>query len=226
MNSKDHRTKSLPFHQLPRHSHALGLAYSINKSDSPPFLTETEFTKCVVQDAERQGTTFAKMFAAHDAQGFELRKAALACRDANWIKAAQQLMPTKPTYSDETASAVEDGGQAYQNLVELAQRMHDAAPEKSVAQHFQDIYENPASRDKARRELARARSRVPLDLLPGAPNPTPGLAKAYDQLLAKAEAPRKDQPELSEAQAFEKVYTAPANRELAKRERAEARASW
>jgi hypothetical protein len=44
---------------------------------------------------------------------------------------------------------------------------------------------------------------------------------AYGDLMAKAEEYRNAHPALSIAQAFEKVFTAPANRELAKRERVE-----
>jgi hypothetical protein len=44
---------------------------------------------------------------------------------------------------------------------------------------------------------------------------------AYGDLMAKAEEYRNAHPELSIAQCFEKVFTAPANRELAKRERIE-----
>lgn len=46
-------------------------------------------------------------------------------------------------------------------------------------------------------------------------------ASAYGELMAKAAEYRKAHPELTEAQAFEKVYTNPANVELAKRERVE-----
>jgi hypothetical protein len=45
---------------------------------------------------------------------------------------------------------------------------------------------------------------------------------AYAELMLKAEAYRNSHPELSIAQAFEKVYTARDNIDLAKRERAEA----
>jgi hypothetical protein len=48
--------------------------------------------------------------------------------------------------------------------------------------------------------------------------------KAYDEFLAKAAEYRKLHPELSEAQAFDKVYTDPANVTLAKRERMESAA--
>jgi hypothetical protein len=44
---------------------------------------------------------------------------------------------------------------------------------------------------------------------------------AYGDLMEKAEEYRNAHPELSIAQCFEKVFTAPANRELAKRERIE-----
>jgi hypothetical protein len=44
---------------------------------------------------------------------------------------------------------------------------------------------------------------------------------AYRELQAKAAELRKAHPELSEAQAFTKVYSDPGNRDLAKRERAE-----
>jgi hypothetical protein len=52
-------------------------------------------------------------------------------------------------------------------------------------------------------------------------DPVPNTDTAYGELMAKAEEYRSAHPELSIAQAFEKVYAAPANRELAKRERME-----
>ena len=48
-----------------------------------------------------------------------------------------------------------------------------------------------------------------------------GSNSAYGELMSKAEEYRNVHPELSISQAFEKVFTAPANRELAKRERIE-----
>jgi hypothetical protein len=44
---------------------------------------------------------------------------------------------------------------------------------------------------------------------------------AYGELMQKAEEYRNAHPELSIAQAFAKIFTAPDNRELAKRERME-----
>ena len=46
-------------------------------------------------------------------------------------------------------------------------------------------------------------------------------ATAYDDLMVKAEEYRNSHPELSISQAFAKVYSDPANREIAKRERIE-----
>jgi hypothetical protein len=48
--------------------------------------------------------------------------------------------------------------------------------------------------------------------------------KAYSELMSKAEEYRNAHPELSISQAFEKVFTSPANIELAKRERVESAA--
>jgi hypothetical protein len=51
-----------------------------------------------------------------------------------------------------------------------------------------------------------------------------GSNSAYGELLTKAEELRKVRPELSEAQCFAKVFSDPANIELAKRERRESAA--
>jgi hypothetical protein len=59
----------------------------------------------------------------------------------------------------------------------------------------------------------------------GSGNGTGGTDSAHAQLAAKAADLRKSQPALSEAQAFSKVYSDPANADLAKRERQENRPS-
>jgi hypothetical protein len=56
-------------------------------------------------------------------------------------------------------------------------------------------------------------------------DPAPNADSAYAELMAKAEEYRNAHPELSISQAFEKVFTAPANIELTKRERMESAAS-
>jgi hypothetical protein len=52
-------------------------------------------------------------------------------------------------------------------------------------------------------------------------DPAPSNDSAYAELMVKAREHQAAHPELSEAQAFEKIYTDRANVELAKRERAE-----
>jgi hypothetical protein len=52
-------------------------------------------------------------------------------------------------------------------------------------------------------------------------DPSPNADTAYAELMRKAEAYRDAHPGLSISQCFERIYTAPANIELAKRERAE-----
>jgi hypothetical protein len=200
-------------HQIVKAGHLLAFAKSI--ADGEISCSEHQLTKMICAHAEATGTTFEKLFTAQDADGVTLRKAITAARDANWAKAAQQLMPTKPLVSDETAEAVNTGGEAYQNLVELAEAMHAASPEKTVAQHFADVYQNPDSQAKARREIAQALSRVPLFNTPQ--------EKAYEAFVEKAEELRKADPSLTEAQAFSKAYTDPRNAALALRERVENR---
>jgi hypothetical protein len=198
--------------QIVKQGHLMAFAKSV--TDGEVICSESQLTKMICEHAERNGTTFAKLFSAQDADGVTLRKAITAARDANWSKAAQGLMPTKPRVSDETASSgMSSDSEAYRNLLELAQAMHDASPERSVAQHFSAIVQDKGARDKARREILQAHARVPLNL-------TPSLAKtAYDELVSKAEELRKADPSLTEAKAFSKVYTDPRNAALAAQER-------
>jgi hypothetical protein len=94
------------------------------------------------------------------------------------------------------------------------------------------IYLDPANRHLAEAERAANRPRpttifpMPGSAPPGRDayaksDPVPSAETAYAELMAKATEYRKVHPELTEAQAFEKVYTDPANIEIAKRERRE-----
>jgi hypothetical protein len=139
----------------------VALCKSVEKGDVA--VSEHELTKLIGEAAERSGSSFAKLFEANTEEGTTLRKAIQVARDTAWVKAGtQQLMPTKPTYSDETAEAVNDGGDAYNQLVAMAEKMHAASPERTVAQHFAAIYQDPKFADKAARERAQARSRLPI----------------------------------------------------------------
>jgi hypothetical protein len=73
------------------------------------------------------------------------------------------------------------------------------------------IYAMPGSADPGRGAYTKA-------------DPVPNAGTAYAELQAKAAELRKARPDLSEAQAFERVYSDRSNIELAKRERQEAAA--
>jgi hypothetical protein len=70
-------------------------------------------------------------------------------------------------------------------------------------------------------KAAEFRSYAPLRASAAKSDPAPSAGSAYDELLVKAREYRKTHSDLSEAQAFAKVFSDPANTELAKRERIE-----
>jgi hypothetical protein len=144
----------------------------------------------------------------------------------------------------ETVEAVDDTSQseAYKQLVSLAEKLHAAATTGGMTKEmaFARVVEDPQNKALADKAL---RPPSPTSVFPfpradrtrsspgrqgdGAYRPTKSdhgssnEPTAYGELLAKAEEYRAAHPELSIAQAFEKVFTASANRELAKRERVE-----
>jgi hypothetical protein len=138
----------------------ISLSAVCKRQTEEPFVSEHELTKMAEHYAKKANISFAKLYE----QDLELRKAFQATKHAAWAKAGrQQLMPTEPTFHDATAQDVnDDSGGAYEQLMEMAQRMHAASPERSVAQHFSAIYTDPKFRDKAARERAQARSRLPI----------------------------------------------------------------
>lgn len=133
-------------------------AFAKSVANGDVHCTESAYSALVKAESDRTAVPFSKLLAEPAvSEGWR------AARDAAWIKAGrQQQMPTKPTYSDETAAAVNDGGDAYNQLVAMAEKMHAAAPGRTVAQHFSAIYQDPKFRDKAARERAQARSRLPI----------------------------------------------------------------
>jgi hypothetical protein len=108
-------------------------------------------------------------------------------------------------------------------------------PQLTEAQGFSKIFEAPTEEARVLQSALKiakaaefsvywARSAPPSP--PGSAyttksDPTPNADTAYDELMRKAEAYRDAHPESSISQAFEKVYTDPANVEIAKRERME-----
>jgi hypothetical protein len=112
--------------------------------------------------------------------------------------------------------------EAYQ---EILRTIRERWPYRSGAQQLAAADEELARRFHVRPQANYANAYAP----PSSPeratkfdrDPVPNADTAYAALMHKAEQLRSERPELSIAQAFERTYTAPANRELAKRERIE-----
>jgi hypothetical protein len=115
---------------------------------------------------------------------------------------------------DVDSVGVSDAYQQLMRLVEQQRRTHETS-----AQAFARIYSDPGNRHLAEAERAQARAANGTDVrvVQHAESNT----SAYSELMAKAAELRKANPNLTEAQAFEKVYTDPANIEISKRERIE-----
>jgi hypothetical protein len=142
------------------------------------------------------------------------------------------LVPTVVVGPAATHEAIDntEGSDAYQKLVALAERQRRDGETASAA--FMRIYLDPANRHLAEAERAAARPR-PTTIFPmpgSAPpgryayaksDPVPTADSAYAELMAKAAEYQKAHPELTQAQAFEKVYTNPANKDISRRERVE-----
>jgi hypothetical protein len=98
---------------------------------------------------------------------------------------------------------------------------HDPKPGESEAQTFTRHYTDSLMLRKAHAVVKASH----LEQMFGPTFPAHAKARsestAYNELLAKAEEYRKAHPQLSEAQAFAKVFQDPANVALAKRERIE-----
>ena len=91
-----------------------------------------------------------------------------------------------------------------------------------------EMYRAVANSVEERRGRAAVRENVRLATIDGQRVPQPSVAvskrdNALSAINAKARELRKADPSLSEAQAFAKAYTSPANRELAKLERSASR---
>jgi hypothetical protein len=100
-------------------------------------------------------------------------------------------------------------------------------PQLTEAQGFAKILDAPTEEARVLNhalKIAKAAEFAVFDIGRAAytkSDPTPNADTAYAALMRKAESYHDAHPELSVAQCFEKIYTAPANIELAKRERME-----
>jgi hypothetical protein len=116
--------------------------------------------------------------------------------------------------ADAMHQAIDDteNSEAYRQIEAMVRRLRATSSYLSPQQLYAAVMrEHPKDTALAARAVHRATGEVVLA----------AGATAYDELMAKAAELRKTQPNLTEAQAFDKVYTDPANIEIAKRERVE-----
>jgi len=114
---------------------------------------------------------------------------------------------------------IDRGALAMLALNGLAKAMRDERPDLSEAQAFAKVYSDPANRELA--SIERGANRIASAPVTDIRTAIAKRDNAMATLQAKAAELRKAQPELSEAQAFAKIYR--ANPSLAAQERTAAR---
>jgi hypothetical protein len=128
------------------------------------------------------------------------------------------------------AKAVISGRQGYprqtkEELYKALERGAEACRRQGEAEDA--AFTRFATQDDTGRLLMQAHSLVRGPQFTNLPEPVtkaaPDYGDAYGQLLRKASALRKAQPDLTEAQAFAMVYEDPSNRDLVDAQRADAR---
>jgi hypothetical protein len=127
-------------------------------------VSEHELTSLIAEDAQRRGTTFAKVFGAQTPEGVTLRKAINAVKEAQWAKqgtvAGIPMSPILPTWSRETD--INNPRDALAALNAMAQKMKDAAPDgMTFAQAFARTYSDPKNARLAAFERAQSRAKLP-----------------------------------------------------------------
>jgi uncharacterized protein YfcZ (UPF0381/DUF406 family) len=129
-------------------------------------VSEHELTKLIDEQANRENTSFVKVFEAQDERGIVLRKAIMAARDAQFLSktataASLQPVSLKPRVSGFSGKPaqqnVNDPKTALSQLAELVAAMRAANPDLTEAQAFATVYVDPANADLAARERAENR---------------------------------------------------------------------
>ena len=119
---------------------------------------------------------------------------------------------------------IQKAGETAEKILELeARELRKLHPELTEAQAFAKVYTDPANIDLRRAEREKNGFIKYVDESEDAPIEI-SKSEAMAALNVKAAELRKVRPELTEAQAFTKVYTDPANIKLAKAERNGSRA--
>jgi hypothetical protein len=143
---------------------AVKIAKALNAG--PVFMSEAEFTQCLVEDCQRhpERGSFAKRFSDQGPEGIELRKAVQACRDHGWAKAGTPLRPLMPIMPMVAGGDdINNAEPAIDALRRMAERMKASAAgaTKSAEQCFVAVYTDPANRELAARERRESRAALP-----------------------------------------------------------------
>jgi hypothetical protein len=205
----------------------VALCKSIVASDRPPPCTEAELTaaigKAAAASGEREDVAFSRLYQSEES----VRRACQLAKSAEF--SVFDIKPVVVAGPDAMHEAVDDTEQsaalrAYEEIVRIGR---EKFPFLSADQQFARVFE-----DKNYAALAAQAHRTPAPTTIYQPpaaqgtaytksDPAPNTDTAYAELMHKAEQYRSAHPDLSIAQAFEKIYTARDNIELAKRERVE-----
>jgi ribosomal protein L20A (L18A) len=173
-----------------------------------------------------EAQAFAKVYSDQGAEGRVLRS---AINVAKASLAETMLGPGLPVQvvGGPAAQDVDNATEAEQARAELMRIGRKQWPRLTEQAAYEQAFSDPRNATIVARLYQRP---TPTSIYPlpnewlrgeGSQHAKADRGTAYGELMAKAEEYRNAHPALSIAQAFEKVFTAPANRELAKRERVE-----
>jgi hypothetical protein len=145
----------------------VALCKSVEKGDVN--VSEHELTKLISEHAERNGTSFAKLFEANTEEGVTLRKAITAARDANWVKAGtlatsgSKLTPAtlQPNVVNISIDETNNPRKALKAIQDLVAEQRRRAPDLTEAGAWDAVYSNPKNATAVAAERAESRGLLP-----------------------------------------------------------------
>jgi hypothetical protein len=199
-------------------------------------LSEAEITQLITEEAQATFPSLSKeqAFARYTEgdRGRILWKAIDIAKSPPWGRASPYLTFSTVTPADFRPNVI-SGADAYDRVLDpqaaldeiaaLGRKLYPSLPSNLA---FARVFEDPKFSDLAARAHRRPSPttvyEMPRDLRYAKADPVSNSeAPAYNELLTLAKEYQAAHPELTEAQAFEKVYTDPANKDISKRERME-----
>jgi hypothetical protein len=169
---------------------------------------------------------FSKLYESEEA----VRRACALAKSAPFAGAVLDYSPHAVPAEAWQPQVVADGhdpADEAEALAELTRLGREKWPSATALEQFERALTDPANRELTARAYSRPTAPAggvyayPTTAAYTKSDPVPDADSAYAELMAKAAEYRKSNPNLTEAQAFERVYTDPANREISKRERME-----